>query len=55
MATRPGVVVMGESGSPYLPNLATRRVVSDALARDYERYAGFAIGKSPYGLYRLRE
>lgn len=55
MATRPGVVVMGESGSPYLPNLATRRVVSDALARDYERYAGFDIGKSPYGLYRLRE
>lgn len=54
MATRPGVVVMGESGAPYLPNLATRQIVQAELAAHYERYAGFTIGRSPYGLYRLR-
>jgi hypothetical protein len=55
MATRPGVVVIGESGDPYLPNQTTRQVMRAALAADYERYAGFTIGRSPYGLYRLRE
>lgn len=54
MASRPGVVVMAESGRPNLPNRQTRAVMQQALVQDYERYAGATLGTRKYGLYRLR-
>lgn len=55
MASRPGVVVVAESGRPNLPNLATRAVLHSELATRYERYAGVTIGTRKFGLYRLRD
>jgi len=54
MMTHPDVVLMGEWKAVYLPNHVTRAVVTDFLARDYERYSGFVLGTHQFGLYRLR-
>ncbi|SFG13454.1 hypothetical protein SAMN05518801_10821 [Novosphingobium sp. CF614] len=54
MASRPGVVVMAESGRPNLPNLRTRAFMRRTLARGYERYAGITLGTRKFGLYRPR-
>lgn len=55
MASRPGVVVMAESGRPNLPNLRTRALMREALRRDYERYAGITLGTRRFGLHRPRD
>lgn len=54
MASRPGVVVMAESGRPNLPNAETKALMRQILARDYERYSGVTLGTRRFGLYRLR-
>lgn len=54
IATRPTVVMIGESGRPYRPNQDTRRIMRNALSYQYERYAGIKLGARPFGLYRLR-
>ncbi|WP_260609754.1 hypothetical protein [Sphingomonas sp. IC081] len=53
-ASKPGVVVVAESGRPNLPDLATRALVRRQLAESYQRYAGVTLGTRKYGLYRLR-
>ncbi|WP_395333833.1 hypothetical protein WBP06_08670 [Novosphingobium sp. BL-8H] len=53
-ASKPGVVVVAESGRPNLPNLATRALVHQRLAESYRRYAGVTLGTRKYGLYRLQ-
>lgn len=55
MASRPGVVVMAESGRPNLPNLRTRALMRRALGQSYERYEGITLGTRKFGLYRLRD
>ena len=54
MASRPGVVVMAESGRPNLPNRATKAVMRQALVHGYQRYAGVTLGTRKFGLYRLK-
>lgn len=53
-ASKPGVVVVAESGRPNLPNLKTRALVHQRLAESYRRYAGVTLGTRKYGLYRLK-
>ena len=55
MGSRPGVVVMAESGRPNLPNHGTRALMREALGRGYQRYAGVTLGTRKFGLYRLRD
>ncbi|WP_052505602.1 hypothetical protein [Novosphingobium sp. P6W] len=54
LASRPGVIVVSETGRPNQPNVETRTLVTAALHRDYERYQVAALGERRYGLWRLK-
>ncbi|NKJ41828.1 MULTISPECIES: hypothetical protein [unclassified Novosphingobium] len=54
MAARPGAVVIDESPRPYAPNLRTRAVVLDALARNYRRVTTLKLGTRSFGLFAAR-
>jgi hypothetical protein len=53
LASRPGVIVMAETGRPNQRNLATRALVRAALHAHYERYAVVTLGQRRFGLWRL--
>lgn len=55
LASRPDVILTRAAHEkPYLPNLDTRRMMAEGLARSYERYAALHLGNKEYWLYRPR-
>jgi len=55
LASRPDVILTRAAHEkPYLPNLDTRRMMAEGLARSYERYAALRLGNKEYWLYRPR-
>lgn len=54
MATHPGVVVMAQHGTSNLPNLQTRALMLQTLARNYVHYAEVTLGTRKFELYRLK-
>ncbi|WP_235037562.1 MULTISPECIES: hypothetical protein [unclassified Novosphingobium] len=54
LASRPGVIVVSETGRSNQPNRETRALIREALNRDYEHYQSAALGERRYGLWRLK-
>jgi hypothetical protein len=54
MAARPAVVLVDNGAHPYMPNLATRAVVDQALRQDYTNRGDIALGNQRFGLWALR-